>query len=84
MFRQYFDNLQVLNSYTFISQLATHTHAFEYFCWVRTSTNRTRFTSTVMLTVSSLTNTTKIVAFYNTLETFTLRSTDYINETSIF
>ena len=83
MFRHYFDNLQVLNSHTFISHLATHAHAFKHLCRVRTSTNRTWLAGTIMLTVSRLTNTSKTVAFNYTLEAFTFGRSYYINETGI-
>ena len=59
--------------------MATHTHSFEYFCRVRTCTDRTRFTSAVVLTVSSLTYSTKSMSFNYTLEAFTFRSTNNVN-----
>ena len=46
----------------------TQQRSFEYFSWIRTSTDRTRLTSTVMLTVSSLTYTTETMSLNYTLE----------------
>ena len=71
MFRHHLDHLQVLNSYTFITHLAGHTHTFEYLCRVRTGTDTTGSTQTVMLTMSSLTYTTETMTLYYTLKTFT-------------
>ena len=65
------------------THLATHTHSFEYFCRVRTCTDRTRFTSAVVLTVSSLTYSTKSMSFNYTLEAFTFRSTNNVNKASV-
>ena len=72
-----------MSSYSVTTHLTTHAHSFEYFCRVRTSTDRTRLTSAVVLTVSSLAYTTKTMAFYYTLETFTLRSTYNVNKSCV-
>ena len=61
------------------THLATHTHSFEYFCRVRTCTDRTRLTSAVVLTMSSLTYPTKSMSFNYTLEALTFRSTNNVN-----
>ncbi len=83
MFRYDLDHLKILDGHTLVTHLACHTHAFEYLRGIRTSTDRTRFTRTVMLTVSALTHTTETMAFYYTLETFTFRRSNNIYETSV-
>ena len=80
MFGDHFENLEILSGDALTAHLATHTHALENLRRVRTCTNRTGFALTVVLTVSRLTHTTKTVTFYDTLETLTLRSSDYVNE----
>ena len=80
MFGDHFENLEILSGDALTAHLATHTHALENLRRVRTCTNRTGFALTVVLTVSRLTYTTKTVTFYDTLETLTLRSSDYVNE----
>ena len=72
-----------MSSHSVTTHLAAHAHSLEYFGRIRTSTDRTRLTGTVVLTVSSLTYTTETMAFYNTLETFTLRSSDNVYISSI-
>ena len=80
MFGDHFENLQVLSGNALAAHLTTHTHALEDLRGIRTCTNRTRLALTVVLTVSHLTHTTKTVTFYDTLETLTFRSSDYIYE----
>ena len=80
MFGDYFHNLEVLNSYALVAHLAGHTHAFEHLCGIRAGTYRTGGTQTVVLAVGGLAYTAETMAFYNTLETFTLAGTDYVNE----
>ena len=72
-----------MSSYSVTTHLSAHAHSFEYFSWVRTSTDRTRFAGTVVLTMSSLAYTTKSMTFYNTLETFSFRSTNNIYISSV-
>ncbi len=72
-----------MNSYSVTTHLSAHAHSFEYFCRVRTSTNRTRLTGTIVLTVSSLAYTTKTMSFNNALETFTFGGSDNVYEVNV-
>ena len=60
--------------------MATHAQTLEDLCGIRTSTNRTGLAKAVVLTVGCLTDTTKSMALHNTLETFTLGGSYYIDE----
>ena len=71
-----------MNSYSVTTHLSTHAHAFEYFCRVRTSTNRTRLAGTIVLTVSSLAYTTKTMSLNNALETLTFGCSGNVYEVS--
>jgi len=75
--------LQVLSSHTFATHLTSHAQSFEYFCRIRTCTDRTRLTGTVVLTVSSLTYTTKMMSLNDTLETFTFRSSNHVHISNV-
>ena len=67
MFRYYFNHFQVLYGNPLVAGLTCHTRTFEHACGIRTCTDRTGSTQTVVLAVGSLAYTAKPVAFYNTL-----------------
>ncbi len=76
-------NLQVLHSHLYVTHLATHAETLEYTSRIRTCTNGTWLTQTVVLTVSALAYTTEAMTLYNALETMTLRDADNIYELNI-
>ena len=76
--------LKVLNLHLTTTIAAGHTHTFEYFGWIRSRTNRTWGTLTVVLTVRGIIYTRKTMSLNNPLETFTLGSTNSVYEISFF
>ena len=80
VFGDYFNNLEVLHSHTFVAHLAGHTHSFEYLCGIGAGTDRAGRAQTVVLTVGSLTYATETMALNYTLEAFTLRGADDVDE----
>src|SRR5690606_27981423 len=69
--REYFQHFQRFYFYTVTAHTASHTHSFKYTARVRGTTNRTRSTGTVMLTMRRFSYTGKTMALNNTLKTFT-------------
>src|SRR5690606_2461321 len=79
LFFIYFQNLKVLYSYLLTSHSSGHSHPFKYSGRIRSRTNRTRRSKSVVLTVCSLHYPSKVVSFHNTLESFTFRSSCYVH-----
>src|SRR5258708_29396467 len=75
LFREYFYDLQALHLYSITTHTAGHADAFHYTGSIRGVTQGTGSTLTVMLTVRLLAYAMESMTFYDTLETFTLRST---------
>ena len=73
MLGYYFYNFQILYRHTVATHLATHAGTFEHLGRVRTCTDRTGLTLTVVLTVRRLSDTAETMAFHYTLETFSFR-----------
>ena len=60
-----FKYLKVFNLHVRVPHLTRHAHSFEYTSWVRSRSDRSWRTHSVVLTVSCLSNTTKVVTFNN-------------------
>ena len=83
LLRKYFQYAQVLHLDALTTGTPGHTHAFEYPCRVRGSTNRTWCTLPVVLAVGSVIHTAETVALNNPLKAFTLGSTNRAHEVAL-
>src|SRR5689334_19014396 len=73
------NDFQTFHFHAVLAHTTSHTHSFEYTRRIRRTTDRTRRSLTVVLTMGSFTHTRESVALYNTLETFTFCCTHYFH-----
>ena len=66
-----FHDLQVRDFYLMVAHLAAHAQSLENSRRICASTDGTRFSQTVVLTVSCLTNAIEMMTFHNALEALT-------------
>ena len=64
-------DLQVRDFYLMVAHLAGHAETLEHSRGVSAGADGTRFSQTVVLTVSCLTNAIEMMTFHNALEAFT-------------
>ena len=79
LFREYFQDLQTFHFHLFVTCLTSHTHTLENASRIRGTTNRTRSSASIVLSVRCFTDTRESMTFYNTLETFTFGGTYYFD-----
>ena len=63
-----------------VAHLTCHAQSLEHSRRISASTDGTRFSQTVVLTVSCLTNAIEMMTFHNALEAFTFADTADINK----
>ena len=73
-------DLQVRNFHIVVAHLTAHAEALEHSRRVSAGADGTRFSQTVVLTVSRLSNAIEMMTFHNALEAFTFADATDINK----
>ena len=80
LFRDDLHDLEVRHLHFMVTHLSGHAQALEHSRRICASTDRTRLSQTVVLSVSSLTDAIEMMAFHHALEAFTFADAADINE----